>query len=403
MSGVIIAPSNICNLTKDEKRALQGTEGTPGELNRYVTHSDTRVAPASDTNSGTMSAEDYTLLHNLSTGDLSTLTDMDMSLLAEMASRVIYDERSSSLNLLNIGKYMNIETYTDGYMCPGSVNTNLSRNGGRLVLSPDANATTITMIDTCESATPAWQVYNPEGINFVYETSYWDLVGKNALKQSMINAGVMADAVYMIISNYRDASVSNVYGLLLTTRVSADNNPLVGGWSNLRSKCVKQDISSELLHEDFFIPFPAAENVTKLTLGIYTMFPAGPMSAWFSDVRACVGAFPVMVSSGVHTTAVCTYDSDVKDLIVVTGVVQGAHQNGAIQTDISLDGGAHWKTAIAVNTFLSQSADLLAPDTGTWDNLKNVRVRCTINRGTFTELGRGLELSGIASIVRTVA
>ena len=240
-NGFVASPTGICHITRDEKNAMQGTFGVPNDTNRYLTTSDSRVAPASDTNAGTMSAHDFRLLHGLSVGDLSTLTDMDMSLLAEMASRVIYDEKSSALGLLNVNQYMSIETYTDGYSCPGSITSNLSRNKGKLVLKPDTAATTITLMDDCAAELPLWQEYNPAGISFTYGTEYWDLVGQNALKQSMVNAGVVTDSAYLIIATHRALPVSDVYGILVTTKVSSDNNPIVAGVNNSRSKCVKQE------------------------------------------------------------------------------------------------------------------------------------------------------------------
>ena len=408
MSGVIIAPSNICNLTKDEKRALQGTEGTPGDSNRYVTDQDTRVLPSSNTNTGTMSAADYTLLHSLGTGSTSGLTDLQMAMLAELATGTLRNENASSLGLGIIEGYQNIVLFSDGIMPVGSSRTNLSRNGGKLTLKPDPATSTIQLVDDCTTAASNWGVYNPsstgasEGVTgFTHERAYWDLVGQNALKQTMINGSSLNNEWYMIAANYRRHNVSDVYGLLMTTKMTADNNPVTAGWDNRYNKCVKQNIDDDLFYEDFWVPFGAGQSLSDMTVGMYSMFPASPMTAWFSNIRAVRHSEPTMVSSGEYISPTKTYATNIKDLILVDVTRLRGHQTGTWSFDISLDGGNHWKNSISANTLLNVAADLTAPSSGTWDNPKNLKLRYTATRGSATALGQGPELTGTATIVRT--
>lgn len=407
MSGIITSPSNICNLTKDEKRALQGTEGTLGETNRYVTHSDTRVAPSSSTNTGTMSASDYTLLHSLGSGSTSGLTDLQMAMLAENAASVLRDEHAESLGLSILQQYQNLETFKDGIMPTGSSHTNLSRNGGKLALKPDTAATTITLLDDCTS-TASWNTYNPSSTGsgagttgFSHTVEHWDLVGQNALKQTLINGSSLNNEWYMIAANYRSYNQNNAHGLLLTTKITADNNPITVGWDKRYSRCVKQNIDSGLFYEDFWAPFGGSMSISNMTVGMYNMFPASPMYAWFSNIRAAVDSPPVMVPSGTYTSKTATYTTNIKDILIVDVLELSDEQDGTWQVDVSLDNGAHWRSNVAVNTITNIAASLANPDSGTWNNLRNLKLRYTLTQGSFDELGRGPELTGTSTIVRT--
>lgn len=400
MAGFINSPSNLCHITRDEKDAMKGTFGSPSDINRYVTDTDTRLDLASNTNSGIMSSADYILLHSLGSGSLSGLTDLQMAMLAQAAHNLLGDETGELLALPAILEYMNVETFTDGILSSGSSVTNLSRNGGRLALKPDSS-NNIQLLDDCTS-TSSWSTYNPDNVSgFSHSVEYWDLVGQNALKQTLINSGSLNNDWYLITANYRRHNMSNVYGFLMTTKMTADNNPITAGWDNSYSRCVKQDIKDNSFFEDFWVPFKSAQSVSDMTIGMYTMFPASPMYAWFSNIRAVVGGYPTMTASGYYLSPTYTYTNDIKDVIVVEHIDIRDHQDGTTQLDISLDGGAHWATNKAVNTMLNVAADLPNADGTPWDNKKNLKLRYTINRGSLTALGQGPELAGLASIVRT--
>ena len=412
MAGYINSPSNLCHITRDEKAAMQGTFGSPSDTNRYVTTTDNRVAVASDTNSGIMSAADYTLLHALANTSLSGLTDLQMAMLAQTAYNLLGDETGELLALPAITQYVNVETFTDGILPSGASVNNLSRNGGALTLKPDSS-TNIQLLDDCAS-TSSWNTYNPssngsgwggsggDGVSgFSHTVEYWDLVGQNALKQQLLNSAGINDEWYLIAANYRNHSKSNTYGFLLTTKVTADNNPITTGWAADHNKCVKQDIKDNQFYEDFWTPFPGKENVSKMIVGMYAMYPASPMIAWFSNIRAVVGAYPTMATSGQYISPTYNYSNDIADVIVVEHLDIRDHQDGTTQLDISLDGGAHWATNKAANTMINVVSDLPNADGSPWDNKQNLKLRYTINRGSLTGLGQGPELEGLASIVRT--
>ena len=406
MAGFINSPSNLCHLTRDEHDALQGTVGNPSDSNRYLTDQDPRILPASNTNSGTMSASDYVLLHTLASGSISGLTDLQMAMLAQVARSLLVDGSENVLALPILQKYINIDTFNDGILLPGSTVTNLSRNGGKLTLKPDSS-TNISLLDDCTS-TSSWNTYNPssngasEGVpGFSHSVEYWDLIGQNALKQTLVNASSVDNEWYEIAANYRRHNKSNCYGFLVTTKISADNNPILAGWDNRYNRCVKQNIDDDLFYEDFWIPFSAAHSVTDMTVGIYCMFPASPLVVWFSNIRAVTNNEPVMATSGVYTSKTTIYDTNIRDVIVIDSINLKDDQDGSWQLDISLDGGTHWKTNIVANTVLNVATDLANADGNAWNNLKNLQVRYTLTKGAYNELGRGPELAGVASIVRT--
>jgi len=108
-----------------------------------------------------------------------------------------------------------------------------------------------------------------------------------------------------------------------------------------------------------------------------------------------------MRSSGSYTSATSTYATNITDTLVVDVLELRDHQTGTWQYGVSLDNGAHWKADVATNTILNVAADLPSSDTGSWDNIKNLKVRYAVTRGSNTPLGQGPECTGLSTIVRT--
>jgi hypothetical protein len=143
--------------------------------------------------------------------------------------------------------------------------------------------------------------------------------------------------------------------------------------------------------------------MSNAVFGLYIDTGNNPCEAIFDSIRICQNTDPQIHTSGSYTSPIYTYTTNISKLLIFDKRYFFHPSCGAISLDISLDGGAHWKTNI---TDITQVLDagiggiLENPDTGGWSVKTQLRIRYNISRGSFTYPMGGPELGGYGVVVK---
>ena len=401
-NGYIDSPKGMVNLRKKTVQALDGTNGTPSSVNKFVTNEDTRLTPATSIKDGIMTKEDKTLLHGLAEPTPQTIAELDIFYLANLGNTILQDEEASPLSSSLVSKYLILETFQDGATPIGSITTNMSRNANALTLGIDPNSTNITVVENCDNINDI----NKYSTGFssdmeITQVTNW-LNGGNAVQLYLDTTDYFRNYIL-----WKDYSASNVRGMVVSTKVNTLDAMLICGWDyNTTSRQRRRYIQPNLYYEDYYIPFEGSQSMQQMAVGLYVDTGNNPCTAVFDNIRICRNTDPKLYASGRYESPVYAYDTDINKILMFDKRYFFHPSCGTIQLDISLDGGVNWKTGITnINVILASTAGgiLENPDTGSWASKRELKLRYTFTRGIFTDPSpfHSPQLGGYGVVVKT--